>query len=288
MTYRNLTFGLNESDVVGLTEEQRTAIEFQMCVSVAELGPWKYANFRHPRWEYHYGYAQIMSGAFVVKDIPLSYLNHEILDWKDHDFGINETTGCYAKALAQLIGNGAILPYTVLTRQRFTSVRFKFFPGVLANCVMKYEIGQPKCGGNVIPPDDTQGNPPDPANHSHDPTKRPADQPGDGFDPSPNDGQTPEPGQQPPPSPGIYPPDGQWFGVYAGQDGFQSCAEFSGTQPIPGATDPDYRPILNITGTAPCPNTYKGQVIYKGNVALDNLSDFSTYEFIWQPSQTQP
>lgn len=283
---RTVSFGLNTDDVVGLTEIQRTAIEFQLCISVASLGTWKYWNFRYPRWKNAFGYAQIMSGAFVVETIPLNHINQELLHWRDDVFGINETVGCYAKALATLINNGALTTNTVLTRQRYTSVRFKFFPGVLANAILRYEVGQPVCGGNILPPDPSKGVPPNPLNHSHDPSTRPSDQGGDPSDPTNNDGDpTSDPNKQPPTAE-LYPPNGVWFIVYSGLDATQSCAAFSGAIPIAGATDPNVKPIFNKTQDDPCPGTFRGEITYKGQV-VSRPANASSISFVFQP-QSNP
>ena len=284
---RQVSFGLNTSDVVGLTEIQRTAIDFQMCVSVADLGTWKYRNERHPRWEYAYGYAQIMSGAFVVKDIPLSYINEEILYFHNSSFGIQETVACFSKEILKALGAGDTTYVTNLRRERITSVRFRFFPGVLANCLMIYEVGQSQCGGTVSQPDPSEGQPPNPLNHSHDPTSRPPDQGGDPRDNSPNDNEPPGPGQNQPPSTGITPLTGVWYQVFHGYNANESCAEFQGASPLAGCTDPDVSPTYIITGNAPCPGTYKGKILYKGNVVNDSLSDFDSMSFIFQPDPNQ-
>lgn len=212
MAFQDTRFVLQTTDVVGLTAEQRTAIEFQMCVSIANEATWLYKNLKHPRFKNFYGYVQIMSGAFVVEDIPLSFLNQEILHWRDETFGINETTGCYAKAIAFALPTPNVLTTnTVKVRQRYTSVRFRLLPGIVANCAIVWETAQPKCGGNVLEPSSEQGQPPLPNNSGPESNPRPSGQNGDPIDPSNNDGNdNPNDGNPPAPSAGGGAIEGKW------------------------------------------------------------------------------
>lgn len=189
MGYFDTQFALQSSDVVGFTESQRTAIEMQVCTSIGFESTWLYKNLKYPRYKNFYGYCQIMTGAFVVDAVPLSYLNQEILHWRDYSFGINQTTGCYARGVAEMLTPSKVLiPNTVKTRQRFTSIRFRLLPGIIANVSIVYETGEPKCEDNVLEPDGKQGQPPLPDNSGASPNPRPANQPGDETDPSNNDG----------------------------------------------------------------------------------------------------
>lgn len=212
MAFFDTQFALAESDVVGFTASQRTAIEMQVCVSIAFEASWLYRNLKYPRYKNFYGYAQVMSGAFVVAVVPLNFLNQEILHWRDYSFGINQTTGCYARGLASLLTPpGALIPNTVKTRQRYTSIRFRLLPGVIANVSLVYEIGQPQCEDNVVEPDEKQGQPPLPANGGASPNPRPSNQPGDEIDPSNNDGNdAPNDGKPDAPKPGSGGGNGFW------------------------------------------------------------------------------
>lgn len=212
MSYFDTQFVLAETDVVGFTQEQRTAVELGLYVSIANEATWLYKNVKHPRYKNFYGYAQVMSGAFVVEDIPLSFLNQEIVHWRDETFGINETTGCYAKAIAFALPTPNVLTTnTVKVRQRYTSVRFRLLPGVVANCSIVWETANAKCGGNVLEPDDKQGQPALPNNSGASPNPRPPGQSGDGTDPSANDGNyDPNGGNPPPPSAGGGAGTGSW------------------------------------------------------------------------------
>lgn len=205
MPYSTSDFGLKTDDVVGFTPSQRTAVEMQVCVSIADEATWLYRNVKHPRHKNFYGYAQIMSGAFVVETVALNFLNQEILHWRDETWGINETTGCYAKGIASALNPPfALITNTVKTRQRYTSIRFRLLPGILANVILAWETAQAFCGGNILEPDANQGQPPNPKNSSYNPGNRPPDQGGDDADLSPNDGRS-QPGDGLPdePQPGA-------------------------------------------------------------------------------------
>lgn len=218
MGFFDTQFALQPSDVVGFTASQRTAVEMQVCVSIADESTWLYKNLKHPRYKNFYGYAQVMSGAFVVADIPLSFLNQEVLHWRDETFGINETTGCYAKGLASMLTPPKELTTnTVKTRQRYTSIRFRLLPGIVANVSLVYETAEPKCDGNVLEPNEKQGQPPLPDNSGPSANPRPSNQPGDETDPSNNDGNAnPNDGKPNPPTAGGGIGSGSWkVRVYA-------------------------------------------------------------------------
>lgn len=212
MAYLDTEFALQESDAVRITNSQRTAIEYQMTVSIANEATWLYRNLKYPRYKNFYGYAQVMSGAFVVRVVPLTFLNQEILHWRDIAFYINDTTLCSVKAL----GAAMVPPVTgfainVKTRQRFTSVRFRLLPGVVANCSIVWEIADSACGNLVEEPDERQGQPPIANNSGASGNPRPSGQTGDELDPSNNDGNDePNDGKPDSPKPGAGQGSGTW------------------------------------------------------------------------------
>lgn len=208
LAFLDTQFVLQTSDAVRITASQRTAIEYQMCVSIVEESTWLYKNMKYPRYKNFYGYAQVMSGAHVVRVVPLSFLNQEILHWRDVAFYINDTTLCSVKALGAAMTPPATgFAVNVKTRQRFTSVRFRLLPGIVANVSITWEIGDSACGNLVDEPDEKQGQPPLPANDAPSSNPRPAGQTGDELDPSDNDGNYNPNGTNPPP-PGYQPPGG--------------------------------------------------------------------------------
>lgn len=283
MPFNEVTFGLETSDVVGFTPDQRTAIELQLCVSIFSEGPAVYKNFRYPRYRNFYGYAQIMSGVHVVKKVAIRYLNQEILHWRDISFGINDTTGCYFK------GYGAadsppivVVPNTVKTRQRYTSVRFRFVEGVLANCDLVWETAQSKCDSNILEPPNEQGKPPAGNNGGYNPGQRPEGQTGDPEDPSANDGNyNPSDGLPPPPSPGAG--TGQWYEIISHAINTQ-CEERTDTYILPGATDGTIVPVW-VPGpdNQNCPQTKDGAVYY-GITAVDSPVAVSSISFFFVPA----
>lgn len=216
MDFDTVTFALETDDIVGLTPDQRTAVELQMCVSIVDPGSQLYNNFEYPRYKGFYGYVQIMSGEHVVKAIALNYLNQEVLWWRDYVMGIIQTIGCDFKLYGSLDSPVVnFLPYSVKTRQRYTGVRVKLQPTVKANCEIKWLVAQPLCGDDVREPDPRQGEPPNGNNETYTPGDRPANQGGDNSDPSVNDGQyTPGSGDVPPP--GDPSRSAQWHVVLNG------------------------------------------------------------------------
>lgn len=220
MGFFDTQFALQTSDVVGFTPEQRTAVEMGVYVSIYDEATWLYKNLKHPRYSNFYGYAQIMSGTFVVKDVALNFLNQEILHWRDETFGINETTGCYAKGIASALQPPfTLVTNTVKTRQRYTSVRFRLLPGVGANVSLIWETAQAKCGGNILEPDAKQGQPALPNNGGASPNPRPSNQGGDPLDGSNNDGGfNPNDGNPAPPGAGGGVGTGVWKVLVSGQD----------------------------------------------------------------------
>lgn len=229
MGFFDTQFALQPTDVVGFTEEQRTAVELGVYVSIANEATWQYRNLKHPRYKNFYGYAQVMSGAFVVADIPLSFLNQEILHWRDETFGINETTGCYAKAIvASIPGANPLTTNTVKVRQRYTSIRFRLLPGVVANVSIVWETAKPVCGGNVVEPDEKQGQPALPDNSGASPNPRPSDQGNDPLDRSNNDGNgNPSDGNPLPPSAGSGGGSGTWKVLVSAYDSTDHAYTFT-------------------------------------------------------------
>lgn len=240
MAYNLVTFGIEEQDVVGFTPDQRTALELHLTTSIAFEANQLYRNYEYPRYKNFYGYCQVMSGAFVVKSVPIAYLNQEILHWRDDTFGINQTTGCYARAI------GAALPTpinlvanTVKVRQRYTSVRFKLREGVKCNVNLTWETGEPKCADNILEPDAQQGRPASPNNQGYNPGARPPSQGGDNSDPTANDGaDDPNDPSDDPPKP-LLPGIGQWYGHAVFSDGYVTNSPTGETNPSLVWTSPN-------------------------------------------------
>jgi len=278
MAFYEVIFGLEQSDICGLTGDMRTAVEFQMCVSIADLGPWKYWNFKTPRNRNSLGYAQVMCGEYVVETIHIQHINQEILHWRDIAFGINASIGCYAKALAILIDNGMLQANNVRTRQRYTSVRFRFYPGVLANVVLRWETGEPLCDDVISEPNEDQAKPPQPKNHQHSPESRPAPIQGDGDDPTVTDGDDYEDEDDRPPYAELLPATGQWYGIYTAKNINNSCQQYSDEYALPGATDGTISPVLIPGATGQCPGTQDGVVMWNG-IQVDAPQEYVTYTF---------
>lgn len=212
MAFQDTRFVLQTTDVVGLTAEQRTAIEFQLCVSIANEATWLYKNLKHPRFKNFYGYAQVMSGAFVVEDIPLSFLNQEILHWRNESYATIDAIGCAAKLVCSQLTPSKDISWTnVKLRQRVTSVRFRLLPGIVANCAIVWETAESNCSNQIQEPSSEQGQPPLPNNSGPESNPRPPGQNGDPVDPSNNDGNdNPNDGNPPAPSAGGGAIEGKW------------------------------------------------------------------------------
>lgn len=288
MAFNEVNFGIETTDVVGLTPGQRTAVEFQMVFSISNRGTQLYDNFRYPRFKCFYGYAQIMSGAFVIRSVPLEHINQEILHWRDEVFGLTETIGCYAKALAiALTPTRDLVTNSVLTRQRITGVRFRLAETIRANVTLTWETGEAKCGGNVLSPLPAQGQPPAPNNSNSGANPRPPEQGGDNSDPSANDGDyDPTAGLPEPPKP-TEPPGGlvgQWFDVYSGYNAGCAGTYPTRTYAIPGATNGDITPSAVRTGDGSCGNSsYNYRVLY-GGVAQYEAADVLSQTFLFVPA----
>lgn len=212
MAFLDAQFEVKTSDVIAFSEPQRLAVEMSVSLSIAFEGEWLYKNFKHPRYKNFYGYAQLMSGAFVVQDIPLTFLNQELVHWRDQSFGINDTTLCMGKFLANLIQPSAkVGALLIKTRQRFTSIRFRLLGGIVANVTYVWQLGESGCGNTVLEPDAKQGQPAVPNNGGASGGGRPSDQGGDPVDPTANDGgYDPNSGLQPPPRAGGNDSSGTW------------------------------------------------------------------------------
>lgn len=203
MAFFDAEFALKTNDVIGFSNTQRTAVEMQVCISIAFESTWLAKNFRHPRYENFYGYAQLMSGAYVVQDIPLQFLNQQILYWEDEPFGINDTIICVSRVLAAAMEPSKIIGGEVRkTRQPYTSIRFKLLPGIIANIAYKWAIGESSCGNDIKEPNPKQGQPPTPNNSGASGGERPSNQGGDPLDPSGNDGDDSNASLPNPPSAG--------------------------------------------------------------------------------------
>lgn len=266
MPFNAISFGLETSDVVGLTPDQRTAVEFQATISIVSKGSQVYENFRYPRYRNFYGYCQLMSGAYVIKSVELNYLNQELLHWRDDVFGINETTGCYAKGLASALNPPFnLITKTILIRQRYTGLRFRLMPTVTANLGLVWETPAPLCGGLIEQPDDRQGAPLPPNNGNSDPSRRPPQQGGDGTDRSANDGNyDPTDGVPKPPEAGngsVFP---NWHAFGVGT--LPGCATYNFNINLPAATDQAVTPGYVPTGpNAGCPGqSTDGNIVYGG------------------------
>ncbi len=280
MAFFDAQFQVQPDDVIAFSVGQRTAVEMQVGLSIANEGTWLYRNLKHPRYKNFYGYAQLMSGAFVVEDIPLTFLNQELVHWRDIAWGINETTVC----LAKLLGTGfspqlVIAGFNVKTRQRFTSIRFRLLPGIVANVTYVWESAQSECNNEVREPDEKQGQPPLPNNAGGSPSSRPGDQGGDPFDSSPNDGgQTPGSGLPNPPAPGGGVVNGSWKTVITGfrQDDTSYSVELD-TE----IRDPNIVVTFDLIPTVPSSPNDAGKpnqtlvIIAAGNARVTGANGFS-------------
>lgn len=265
MPFDQTQFGLKTSDVVGFTMPQRLATEMQVTISIANEASWLYKNFKYPRYRNSYGYAQIMSGAFVVRSVQLEHLNQEILHWRNTEWGINETTICIAKVVAGLLPTpGIISAVNYQTRQRYTSIRVLLYPGVEANIGLAWETSFTACGNIIGAPPDEQGQPIAPNNGSAAPSGRPAGQGGDDVDGSANDrDDSPDNGLPPSPKPG----NGSNFPCWHALLNLRvppDCALKASVEDFPAATNPSIRPVYASDRQSACPGTTGGDITYSG------------------------
>lgn len=252
MSIEEVAFALQPNDVVGFTENQRTAVELSANISISVEPAVVYKNLKYPRDKCFYGYAQLMFGAFVVEEIPLNFLNQRLVHWRDYSFGINDTTVCMAKLIAGALPEPQVISGRVVkTRQAFTSIRFELCEATRANIVLKWENGESSCGNNVEQPSSEQGNPPEPANNTANPGSRPPGQGGDDFDNSPNDGRPKKPGEFDPPSPipagTAY---GRWYQVVTWEDGYTQTYPMTDVSPTSNyqAVGKCYEGAQGVTG----------------------------------------
>lgn len=266
MGFNGLQFGLKTDDVVGFTESQRLAIELQMVFSITNEATWLYKNYKYPRYRNFYGYAQLMSGAFVVKSIELLHINQEIVHWQHSSSEILQSIGCVGKKiLANLTPPKESVVTVALLRQRYTSVRFRLNPGIEANVNINWHFLDKLCEDDIIAPVPEQGNPPDADNKNGDPGSRPSGQPQDEKDRSNNDGKDiPDDDRPEEPKPGKGGEVGNW--VFTGVGTLApDCRTYTPYYVIPGATDKNFRPTFVRQKTNDvCPNAGDGEIKYKG------------------------
>lgn len=268
MGFNYVTFGLLTSDVVGFTTSQRTAIEMQATISIVSEGSLQYKNLRYPRFKNFYGYAQLMSGAYVVQEVALNYLNQELCHWQESSPAINQSIGCATKKILLALTPPSDAEVTVgLLRQRLTSIRFRLLPEVQANIGLNWHVLDPLCEDEIVQPPADQGEPIPPNNANSDPGSRPGNQGGDKADESDNDGDyDPTDGNPPPPVPGGGTNFACWNVYYTGTRNPPSCERYSGGRPLFEATDPTIKPIFVKTRKNSQCESDDGNLMYGGAV----------------------
>jgi len=263
MGFFDIEFGLQTSDVVGLTEAQRNAVELQAAVSIVDEATWLYKNFKPPRYENFYGYAQIMHGAYVAEIIPLRFLNQKLLYWYQNQIVLENYNYSTAKVIINAINpsltfGGDVQP----VRSPVTSIRFRFLAGIRANLALSWYVFEPE-SATVKPPDAAQGRPHTPNNTTSNPGSRPSDQGGDPSDPSKNDGNyNPNDGLPHPPAAGGG--DGKfWHGVFQ-TTVLPDCHIEVFTVDYPLATNAETPPQFVPTGAnGACPVAQDGLIFYQ-------------------------
>lgn len=270
MSFNESQFGLKSTDVVGFTALQRTATEMQVTVSVANEATWLYKNRKPPRYRNSYGFAQVMSGAFVVREVQLQYLNQEILHWRATEFGTNDAVVCGVRTIGRALDPPReIAGIVVPTRQRYTSVRFRLYPGVEANVGLKWELPASGCLNTIEQPDPGQGNPIRPNNGSADPGARPDYQGGDPLDTSDNDGdKKPDDGKAPAPSAGNGSNFPHWHAHFTSRFP-PNCGISRPVNDFPAHTNPDIAPAYTSEGNSQCDGTTYGKVRIGGAIVLE-------------------
>lgn len=284
MPFFNSQFGLKTDDVVGFTEQQRLATEMQVTFSIVDEATWLYRNFKYPRHKNFYGYAQLMAGAYVVRSIPLEFINQELLFWQQDTTDLLQSIACEFKDLFASLPTPKVRIATLFqVRQRYTSIRFRLGAGVKANVALSWKLPDSLCAELVNPPPDKQGQSPLPNNKDGDPANRPSGQGGDAGDPSNNDGKD-DPNDALPdhPVPGKKrTASGQWYNVYVARD--SGCVENPAVKRygIPGAVDPSIVPVQLENEPGCAPGTKSGNVLYGGAV-MYRADSFvtSTFEFV--------
>ncbi len=287
MGYSSAQFGLKEDDTIGFTEPQRTAIEFQMTFSIVDESTWLYRNFKFPRHRNFYGYAQIMAGAYVVRSVPLEFINQEIIHWHQDSTDILQSIGCgVKKILANLTPPVASQVTLYLLRQRFTSVRFRLSPGVKANVALRWYFVDQLCDELIVAPPDAQGNASPANNKDGSPSTRPPSQGEDAKDPSNNDGKDDPLDSKPDhPRPGRKVGEtGQWWGLYVARD--PGCVVNPATKryAFPGANDPNVVPVVTESGQGSCGGGTKNGTVTYGGAIVDTPRDYESYSVEFIPS----
>lgn len=282
MSFLSSQFGLQSSDVVGFTPLQRTAVEMQVTVSIVNEATWLYKNLKPPRYRNSYGYAQVMSGAFVVRTIQLEHLNQEILHWRATEFGTNDAVVCGVKVVGLALTPPAFIGGIVaLTRQRYTSIRVRLYPGVEANIGLKWELASSDCNNTIEQPDGRQGQPITPNNGSAQPSARPSDQGGDDTDGSNNDGNdNPDDGKPPAPTAGNGSNFPHWHVLYNVRFP-PECTPQGLRYDYPDFTDPNTPPIYTSEGDSSCPGTTFGKVRIGGAIVAEPDDVVSVQPFFY-------
>lgn len=267
LAYESTVFGLQPTDSVALTPDQRTAIELQITLSIIDESSWLYRNFKPPRFRNSYGFAQLMSGAYVVQTIQLQYINQEILATNTDTFTINDNVDCNTRAILDTLSPGTVLAVRVLLfRSRITSIRFRLYSGVRANLGIRWITAESDCGNAIATPDERQGKPLPPANSGGDAGGRPSNQGGDPEDPSANDGNYDPTGDlPPPPKPGGGSNFPCWHAAFVVSYP-PACTAAPFTLDFPEASDEFIFPNYAIDGNSACPGTTNGRIMYGGAI----------------------
>lgn len=280
MGFNYVSFGLASSDVIGFTESQRTSIELQATISIVSEAKLEYKNLRYPRFKNFYGYAQLMSGAYVEREIPLNYLNQELCHWQESSPAINQSIGCATKKILAALTPPSAAEVTVgLLRQHYTSIRVRLLPLVIANIALNWHVLDPLCGDAIVQPDAKQGQPIPPNNASSDPGTRPSNQGEDAVDRSNNDGGFDSgDGNPPPPTPGGGATTASWhWNVRAC---FVTCAGEYYTVALAQFTDPAVKPVyVSTQANVACPNATDGNLLANGVIVQGTTSVVESISF---------
>lgn len=280
-----MQFGLQTDDVIGLTEQQRVSTQFQLTFSVVDESTWLYKNYKYPRYRNFYGYAQIMSGPYVVRSVELVHINQEVLYWFQDSTDILQSVGCGIKKVLKGLNPplDAIVKLYLL-RQRYTSVRFRLCPGVKANIGITWLYPERLCDEEVNFPPPEQGNPQPSNNKDPSPSPRPSDQGDDPKDRSKNDGKD-DPNDDKPhePVPGSKQgATGQWFENYSSFA--PGCTPYDGVErrPLLGCTDGNITPVFVDSGQGTCGATSRnGAIMYGGRLVKEPRDIISiTFDFV--------
>lgn len=280
MAFDYVSFGLNTSDVVGFTSEQRTAIELQATISIVSEAKLESKNLRYPRFKNFYGYAQIMSGAYVVQDIPLTYLNQELLFWRENTLDQNDANACAFKQLFASLTPPVVATYDIeKIRQHFTSIRFRLLPLVQANVGLRWQTLVSRCGNTITDPDPKQGEPVAPNNGNANPGSRPPGQGGDSADRSNNDGgDLPNDDRPPEPTAGGGNVTAVWH--WTVKACFVTCAGEVYTVALANFTNPNDKPSFVPTSqNTACPNAQDGNLVAPSGATQGTTSVVESISF---------